>query len=1205
MKNLHTFLVLIVLICSQYIHGQVSTYTFSQSTGTYTEITGGTVIATATATSGVDGLDDVIYSLPNGTIPFNFFFNGTPYTGFNISSNGFITFGITQPTTTTYTPISATVAYSGAISAVGRDLIGRFGFIADRTTGSDVLTNVNSFVGVQVGQLITGTGIPTGTTILSFDTGAQTVTMSAQATSTATGGTYVVPTGTIRYEVLGSAPNRVFVIQWKKFSKFTGPGDEFNFQIRLYEANSTAEVVYGGFVSNATNASPQVGLRGLTNADYNNRTTTTDWTASTPGATNSANMTLTSTVFPPSGLTFTWTSPNFGPAISYNNLSNTSLFGNRNLDDAVIIDPDGVAGGVLAPRVYWRVNQGTWQSAGTISGSSPYDFVIGTTGLSVGDTVYYFVAAQDVPGLVTANPSEGFSATDVNTILTYPTSPNFYLITSPPLAGDYTVGLALFRSMSGKDITFEKRVRSLEIEEITYESNASTGNSEINNAFDVTLSGTNNIETESIKEVLIKRTIEQEYYVPILNGQEYTGSLYHEFTPEQISQNNLDSRGVYSTIGAAVSDLSLRGVSGPVRFLLVDANYPSETFPVVIGSVNGASLTNTITILPQTGVTPTITGAVSLPLFDLNPGSFIIFDGRQNGVGTTNSLTIHNTSTATGARCIRLINGASNNTLQYVNFIGMPSASVTSVIEFSTSALNPGGNSNNLITNCDLNGGRYGIWYNGTAANPNTNNVVRNSKIYDATFSQFYMLAGSNNSTIEGNEIYSVTPQTTANSAINMLAAGLGGVNNIIGNKIYDIQNTSTSTLRGISGTPGEGSTLNIINNFISLTNDNGTKTSIYAIQISGTTSHTANIYFNTMRLGGVHTGGSASTIVSGGLIKSNTGATATFNAKNNISVNSRTGGTAGVFHTNFFVGGTGIVGTLDINYNVWFASGDASSFHSGWNGFLYNDQQAYRDSAAPYEQNSIFYNVNFVSNTDLHVAGASIGDTTLSGLPIAGITTDIDGDTRDLVRPYRGADEGDTPLPVELSSFNAVISGNGIKLTWSTSSENNNRGFEVERQIDNAWQSTGFVDGNGTTTSESQYSYVDNFDFRSVKGTVSYRLKQIDFDGSFHYSNVVNVDVDFTPKEFSLYQNYPNPFNPSTRIKYAIPVNSIVKVIVYNLLGEVVSELVNSVQETGYYDVVWNANDMASGLYFYTIQAKSVDGAKDFTSVKKMMLVK
>jgi len=111
--------------------------------------------------------------------------------------------------------------------------------------------------------------------------------------------------------------------------------------------------------------------------------------------------------------------------------------------------------------------------------------------------------------------------------------------------------------------------------------------------------------------------------------------------------------------------------------------------------------------------------------------------------------------------------------------------------------------------------------------------------------------------------------------------------------------------------------------------------------------------------------------------------------------------------------------------------------------------------------------------------------------------------------------------------------------------------------------------------------------------------------DGSYEYSNEIEIEVDITPKEYTLYQNYPNPFNPVTKIKYALPFESNVKVMIYNVLGEVVEVLQNGVQLVGYYDIQWNANGYASGLYIYTINAKSIDGKNTYNSVKKMMLLK
>ena len=123
---------------------------------------------------------------------------------------------------------------------------------------------------------------------------------------------------------------------------------------------------------------------------------------------------------------------------------------------------------------------------------------------------------------------------------------------------------------------------------------------------------------------------------------------------------------------------------------------------------------------------------------------------------------------------------------------------------------------------------------------------------------------------------------------------------------------------------------------------------------------------------------------------------------------------------------------------------------------------------------------------------------------------------------------------PVELVSFNATLLDNNVKLDWTTATETNNSGFEILRftQNDNEWKTIGFVPGFGTTTEPKSYSFIDE---DVTTGTYKYRLKQIDFDGTFTYSNEIEVEVDFTPKEFVLYQNYPNPFNPSTTIKFTI----------------------------------------------------------------------
>jgi hypothetical protein len=159
--------------------------------------------------------------------------------------------------------------------------------------------------------------------------------------------------------------------------------------------------------------------------------------------------------------------------------------------------------------------------------------------------------------------------------------------------------------------------------------------------------------------------------------------------------------------------------------------------------------------------------------------------------------------------------------------------------------------------------------------------------------------------------------------------------------------------------------------------------------------------------------------------------------------------------------------------------------------------------------------------------------------------------------------------------------------------------GFEIERSIDGQdnFVTVGFVEGKGSSTEISYYSFNDNPKLSGVN-QLYYRLKQVDFDGTFSYSNVVNVSYD-VPAEFVLSQNYPNPFNPSTRINYFLPKESFVSVKVYDFLGREVTTLVNEIKSTGSYDLVFDASNLPSGTYFYTLRTDN------YSSTKKMILLK
>jgi hypothetical protein len=190
--------------------------------------------------------------------------------------------------------------------------------------------------------------------------------------------------------------------------------------------------------------------------------------------------------------------------------------------------------------------------------------------------------------------------------------------------------------------------------------------------------------------------------------------------------------------------------------------------------------------------------------------------------------------------------------------------------------------------------------------------------------------------------------------------------------------------------------------------------------------------------------------------------------------------------------------------------------------------------------------------------------------------------------------------IPVELTSFTAAANNNDVVLSWATATEKNNQGFEIQRNNGNGFTTVGFVRGNGTTTQPQSYTFVDK---NLNSGVYSYRLKQIDLDGTADFSKTVEVEI-LNPKEFALNQNFPNPFNPSTKINFSLAVDSKVSLKVFNVLGQEVSTLLNGNLSAGNHEINFNAAGMNTGVYFYKLEAAGIDGT-NFNSVRKMILSK
>lgn len=191
-------------------------------------------------------------------------------------------------------------------------------------------------------------------------------------------------------------------------------------------------------------------------------------------------------------------------------------------------------------------------------------------------------------------------------------------------------------------------------------------------------------------------------------------------------------------------------------------------------------------------------------------------------------------------------------------------------------------------------------------------------------------------------------------------------------------------------------------------------------------------------------------------------------------------------------------------------------------------------------------------------------------------------------------------PVPVELVSFNVKTAGEKIILNWITASELNNKGFEVERSTDkNNFITIGFVEGKGTTTSTNSYSFIDT---PGEPAEYYYLLKQIDFDGTLSYSNIVSTQ--YIIAEFELHQNYPNPFNPETVISFSLPSEGYLTLKIFDITGEEIEVLTEGNISPGYHSFKWDASKYSSGIYFYQINFRNFSG-KSISEVRKMILSK
>jgi hypothetical protein len=569
-----------------------------------------------------------------------------------------------------------------------------------------------------------------------------------------------------------------------------------------------------------------------------------------------------------------------------------------------------------------------------------------------------------------------------------------------------------------------------------------------------------------------------------------------------------------------------------------------------------------------------------------------IYGIYKSGSGTTtiNNNLIGSTVTANS------INASSYST-QIV--YGINSAG-TGTVSISGNTIN---NLRNGIASSETIGLIQGVYISG-GTNTITNNIVTNltstnvNANSDASVSAGGIIFNSTTPAVQtiSNNIISGLSNTNTGSVIGLYYNGGTTESTVNGNFINSLVTSSSgfSTNRMIYGIKMNAGKTTYSNNVISL--GGNPRATLVGIYETGALSNDNNLYFNTIYLGGtadVMTGKTPYSWSSYALYSAVT--TNTRNFRNNIFVNERINRVAstGKHYAAYFSANPS--GTsLTIDYNDYYAPGVNGGKFGYFNGADVTTLAAWK-TATGQDVNSNNINPQFPP-ADTTISGYKPG-AYMTGVTIEGLPNDYSGYTR-TIPPTLGAIQYDNPMPVSLSQFTYSINLRDVILNWRTSSEVNNKGFNIERKsTENGWQKIGFVAGKGIINAQSSYTFNDT---KLNTGKYQYRLKQIDNNGNFEYHNL-NGEVEVgIPAKYELSQNYPNPFNPTTKIDFALPNDSKISIKVYDMTGrEVMNIMNNELKTAGYYTIKINPSMLSSGLYFYRLIADK------FVQVKKMVLLK
>ena len=648
--------------------------------------------------------------------------------------------------------------------------------------------------------------------------------------------------------------------------------------------------------------------------------------------------------------------------------------------------------------------------------------------------------------------------------------------------------------------------------------------------------------------------------------------------------------GDFNSLTSLCDSLEASFITGPVTIeILNDYISTEENFPIVFPFIIGSSFQNSIKIHPAFDANDVaITGSQNA-IIKFDGATNISIDGRPGGIGEEKSLSVINENP--NGSTILITGNSRNIEISYCNILGCSDNPDRGVIQSFYNGYNSYSDSVS-IDNCFIGKSISGRPDNGIYFGDGSYPVALHWIISECQITDF-LSTGINckqagECYIQDSEIYLTEP--TNKAKVTGIFIGHLFSPNIIRNSIHSLSTLGSSpdSVTGIK--IPNSSNAYIYNNFISLSGDENS--TIAGIDFSGIYFTYNNFFNNSIYIYGEEANSNNSFCFRR---RSAEYHGMTLNLLDNIFVNKRnnTSGTG----RHYAIAIEDDRGLQQIDHNDYFAAGNGGILGKWLNNDI-TTLTVWKDSTQK-DTFSISKNVYFTSGTDLHLTGSSLGDIDLTGEPLSLIPDDIDREIRNPSFPYIGADENlGYPLPVELISFTVLSSESEVGINWITASERNNKGFEIERRRipeQMQWMKIGFVPGSGTTTEPKLYSFTDK---NVTTGKYFYRLKQIDFDGSYNYSKIVDVELT-APDKFSLEQNFPNPFNPATTINYQLPKSGYVTLKVYNILGREVATLVNEQKTQGRYSVNFNASRLASGVYFYRIKAG------DFIQTEKMILLR